>query len=227
MTTPTNEKSFEDLVEHSLINEACYSKSYSQDYDKNYCIDTKQLFTFLQNSQAEKLAQYQKRRGENYQDSLCKRIMQKINQVGIIDVLRKGIKDQDFNFDLYYKQPSSEKNQKTISNYALNCFSVTRQLYYSNLNNKSLDMVIFINGLPLMSFELKNQWTHQTVEQAIYQYKHDRDPQEPLFCLARCLVHFALDTDNVFMTTHLQGKATLFLPFNKGDNYGKGNPVNE
>ena len=157
---------------------------------------------------------------------LCKRIYQQIQQKGIIEVLRKGISDQELKFFVLYKIPSSDKNPQSIKLYQQNRYSVTRQLYYSDKNRNSLDMAIFINGLPLITFELKNQWTNQTVADAKKQYKKDRDPKEPLFHLARCLVHFAVDTNEVYMATYLNGQKTIFLPFNKGHANGKGNPLN-
>lgn len=226
MPTKTNEESFEALIEKSLIQESGYFQGESQDYNKDYCLDTLQLFNFLEETQADTLAEYKKKRGENYKELLCKRIYQQIQQKGIVELLRKGISDQELKFQLLYKQPTSDKNPQSISRYQQNRYSVTRQLYYSDKNRNSLDMVIFINGLPLITFELKNHWTNQTVEEAKKQYKKDRDPKEPLFQLARCLVHFAVDTNEVYMTTYLNGQKTVFLPFNKGHANGKGNPLN-
>ena len=225
MTTQTNEKSFEELIEESLLNQG-YIKGFSQDYNKTNCIDEKLLFSFLEHTQPNELEKIKKRHGEHYQDLFCKRIFNQIQQNGIIEVLRKGVTDNDVKINLFYKLPTSNKNPQLITDYSKNIFSITRQLHYSELNNNSLDMVLFINGLPVITFELKNQWTNQTVEDAKKQYKQDRDPKEPLFRLARCLVHFAVDTDEVFMTTHLNGQNTAFLPFNKGYNNGKGNPPN-
>ena len=226
MPTKTNEESFESLIEASLINKAKYRKGESQHYNKEYCLDTFELFRFLEETQADTLAEYKKRRGENYKILLCKRIYQQIQQKGIIKVLRKGISDQELKFFVLYKIPSSNKNPQSIKLYQQNRYSVTRQLYYSDKNRNSLDMAIFINGLPLITFELKNQWTNQTVADAKKQYKKDRDPKEPLFHFARCLVHFAVDTNEVYMATYLNGQKTIFLPFNKGHANGKGNPLN-
>lgn len=225
MITQTNEKSLEALIEASFLNQG-YIKGFSPDYNKSLCIDEKLLFSFIENTQAEEFAKIKKRHGEHYQDLFCKRLFNQIQQNGIIEVLRKGITDGDVKISLLYPIPSSNKNPQTLANYQKNIFSVTRQLYYSEHNNNSLDMAIFINGLPVITFELKNQWTNQTVEDAKKQYKEQRDPKEPIFNLARCLVHLAVDTDEVFMTTFLNGNNTAFLPFNKGYNNGKGNPPN-
>lgn len=224
--TATDEKSLEILIENSLLQEAGYIQGSNKDYNKSYCIDPVQLIKFLEQSQPDTLQAHQKRYGENARELLCKRISQKIAEKGIVEILRKGIKDQDLNFTLLYKLPTSEKNPQTLKNYQLNRFSVTRQCHYSEHNNKSLDMVIFINGLAICTLELKNPWTNQHVEDAKRQYKTQRDPKEALFQLARCLVHFAVDTDEIYMTSHLEGTKTQFLPFNKGHQHGKGNPPN-
>ncbi len=221
-TTDTSEKGLETIIENHLINTNGFVKSYSKDYDRDLCINTKELFEFIQKTQPksyDKIVQ----RGK---DKFLKRLKTQIKQKGIITLLRKGIKDLDLNISLYYKRPTSDLNQTAIDNYKANIFSVTRQLYYSLSNSNSLDMVIFINGLPVITLELKNHWTGQTVKNAIIQYKKDRDPKEPLFTFGRCMVHYAVDSNLVYMTTHLNGDKTFFLPFNKGVNDGAGNPVN-
>jgi len=226
MATQTNEKSFEeDLIEASFLSQG-YIKGFSQDYNKENCMDEKLLFSFIENTQPVELEKIKKRHGENYKDLFCKRIFNQVQANGVIEVLRKGVVDGDVKIKLLYDLPTSNKNPQIIANYQKNIFLVTRQLYYSELNNNSLDMVVFINGLPVITFELKNQWTNQTVEDAKKQYREKRDPKEPLFRLGRCLVHMAVDTDEVFMTTFLNGTNTVFLPFNKGYNNGKGNPTN-
>ncbi len=159
-------------------------------------------------------------------DKFLKRLSDQIRQKGIIEILRNGVKDLDLRVQLYFKKPTSLLNDKAQKQYSSNIFSVTRQLYYSLENSNSLDMVLFINGLPLSTYELKNQWTGQNVKHAIRQYQTDRDPKEPLFAFGRCMVHFAVDADLVYMTTHLNSTKTFFLPFNKGNNDGAGNPVN-
>ena len=225
MVTETNEKSCEELIEASLLGQG-YLKGLSEDYHKSLCIDERLLFQFIENTQPEAFDKINKRHGSNYKAIFCKRIFDQIQQNGIIEVLRKGVQDGDVKIYLFYGLPASNLNPQTLANYQNNCFSITRQLYYSEHNNKSLDMAIFINGLPVITFELKNKWTNQTVENAKKQYRENRDPKEPLFRLGRCLVHFAVDTDDVFMTTFLNGTGTVFLPFNKGYNKGQGNPPN-
>ena len=142
--------------------------------------------------------------------------------MGVLDVLRKGVKDRGCNFNLTYFRPSSGMNPHHQELYAQNRFSLIRQLRYSQKNEKSVDMALFLNGLPLVTMELKNSLTGQTVTDAEKQYRTDRDPREPLFQFKRCLVHFAVGNEKVSMTTHLQGGGTCFFPFNKGIE----NPVN-
>jgi len=228
----TSESGLESLIEsHLLSSKQDYKSSFSTDYNKELCLIPKLLFEFIKETQTDAYEKIQKRGT----DKFIKRVSSQIKQKGVIEVLRKGVKDLDLNVKLYYKTPSSDLSQKAINLYKQNIFSVTRQLYYSEKNKNSLDMAIFINGLPVMTLELKNQWTGQTVKNAIRQYQNDRDPKEPLFAFGRCMVHFAVDDDLIYMSTHLKGKDTFFLPFNKGLSdgspdpdlpQGAGNPVN-
>src|SRR5699024_9620754 len=144
----------------------------------------------------------------------------------VIDCLRHGIKDRGVSLRLAYNKPPSSLNETLIQNYKSNIFTVSRQVYYSNQNKNSLDMVIFLNGLPIVVMELKNPLTNQTVEQAKQQFKTDRDLKELLFQpKKRVVVYFAVDTEEVWMTTQLNKENTFFLPFNRGNQGGKGNPV--
>lgn len=222
MTTDTSEKGLEFIIEQSLVNDSQYRQSYSTDYDRDLCINKRLLFEFIKDTQPTTYDTIIKR-GE---DKFLKRLNEEIRKKGIIEVLRKGVKDLDLLVYLYYKLPSSDLNTKAHNLYKANIFSVTRQLYYSLRNTNSLDMVLFINGLPLSTLELKNPWTGQNVKNAIKQYQTDRDPKEPLFAFGRCMVHFAVDPDLVYMTTCLNGSNTFFLPFNIGKNDGAGNPLN-
>ncbi|MCB8947926.1 MAG: type I restriction endonuclease subunit R [Ardenticatenaceae bacterium] len=231
MTTDTSESGLESLITHYLVNQNQYFAGNSQDYDKALCMDRMQLFAFLEATQADTLAKIP------HHDKLLQRISDQIRDKGIVEVLRKGIKYQQHRITLYYAQPPNNLNPEAIQNYRANRFSVTRQVHFSQLNSRqSLDMVIFINGLPLITFELKNNLTKQNVNHAKRQYREDRDPKEPLFRFARCLVHLAVDDQEVWMTTELKGEKTFFLPFNRGQgygkpiweavNHGKGNPLN-
>ena len=215
MPTNMSEWGLETLIETSLI-DAGYLKGKPIDYHRAYCLDIEQLLIFLQETQPQAIACITTAYGDQLRDRLFKRISAQIKTRGIVDVLRNGIKAQKVNLTIYYKQPASELNPDAINRYRANRFSVTRQLRYSNDNKQlALDLVVFINGLPLITFELKNNVTKQPVTDAMRQYQNDRDPKEPLFQFGRCLVHFALDEELVYMTTELKGKET-HLPFNKG-----------
>jgi type I restriction enzyme R subunit len=201
-----------------------------KDYDRTYAFDVPQLFQFLQATQPETLkklgiANYRDGKDINRQKFLA-RLSNEIGKRGVIDVLRKGVDHGPLHFDLFYGTPSP-RNAKAAALYAQNRFSVTRQLRYSqDETRRALDLCLFINGLPFSTFELKNSLTKQTVEDAIEQYRRDRDPREKLFEFGRCVVHFAVDDAEVRMCTELRGKASWFLPFNKGWNDGAGNPPN-
>lgn len=217
MPADMSEKGLETLIEQYLIENAGYLKGNPRDYNRAYCIDSTQLFAFLRATQPQALNQLTKTYGARFADKLLKRISDQIKTRGIVDVLRKGVKAKEANLTLYYKQPASHLNPQATENYNANRFSITRQLRYSEDNTRlALDIAIFINGLPLITFELKNNLTKQNVKGAMRQYQNDRDPKEALFNFGRCLVHFALDEELVYMTTELKGKATTFLPFNKG-----------
>ena len=203
-------------------------------YDSEFAVDSLQLFAFLIATQPEEwaklgIADYKDRQGMARQKFLA-RLQGEITRRGVIDVLRHGIKHGALSFDLFYGKPSSE-NAKAVERHAKNRFSITRQLHFSRENKRSLDLCAFINGLPVITFELKNSLTKQTVEDAIEQYKRDRDPRETLFQFGRCVVHFAVDDHEVAMCTALKGKNgtakdSWFLPFNQGWNDGAGNPPN-
>ncbi len=200
------------------------------DYDRGHALDVVQLFAFLEATQPEKLKKlaigdYRDTRDSARQKFLS-RLSSEIGRRGVIDVLRNGIQDGPLHFDLFYGTPSPG-NETAAKRFALNRFSITRQLRYSlDETQRSLDLAAFINGLPLATFELKNSLTKQTVGDAVAQYQRDRDPREKLFQFGRCAVHFAVDDAEVRMCTELKGKASWFLPFNKGWNDGAGNPPN-
>lgn len=226
MPTDTSEKGLESLIVNHLIETEKYIKGESKDFDREYSLDFAKLLEFLSISQREKIEKI------GIQDEGIKRakflsyLQGEIARKGIIEVLRKPLKYESVSLDLYYCTPS-EANIKAKELYQTNIFSVTRQLQYSKDETKrALDFAIFINGLPIITFELKNSLTKQTVHDAVEQYKQDRDPRELLFAFGRCIVHLALDDHEVRMCTHLKGKASWFLPFNKGFNDGAGNPPN-
>ena len=181
-----------------------------------------EVLQFIRTTQPKAYQRLERQYREDTPQKLTLRISNQVASRGVLDVLRKGVKDRGCSFDLTYFQPSSGMNPDHQRLYAQNRFSLIRQLHYSQRNEKSLDMVLFLNGLPLTTMELKNSLTGQVVTDAEKQYRTDRDPREPLFQFKRCLVHFAVGNEKVSMTTRLQGGKTRFFPFNKGIE----NPVN-
>lgn len=207
-----------------------YTAGSPQDFDRVHAIDVPQLFAFLQATQPLTFAKLAMANAYDAKDiarlKFLARLSGEIGKRGVVDVLRKGIDDGPLHFDLFYGTPS-EGNATAAARHAQNRFSVTRQLAYSlDAARRALDLALFINGLPIATFELKNSLTKQTVADAIEQYKRDRDPRERLFEFGRCAVHFAVDDAEVRMCTELKGKASWFLPFNKGHRDGAGNPPN-
>ena len=211
------EKDLEILIEAHLLNNG-YIKRVSKDYDKNLCVDKELFLHFLKSSQKDSLEKLeQKNIGEQ---ELLKEVSSQIRRRGILKALQSHIEIMGVTIKLAYSKPISSDNPQALENYEKNIFSITRQLYFSEKNNKSLDMVIFLNGLPLITMELKNPFTGQNVYNAIEQYKKDRDPRESIF--KQSVVHFALDSDLIYMSTKLEGVGTRFLPFNRGLNNGSG-----
>jgi len=199
---------------------------FAENYDREHAVDLYQLLSFLQTTQAPAFEAFGLGADGPPRLKFLARLQGEITKRGTIDVLRHGIKHGAHHVDLFYGTPSPE-NAKAQERYAANRFSVTRQLRYSrDETQRALDMALFINGLPFATFELKNSLTKQTVEDAVQQYKRDRDPRERLFEFGRCVAHFAVDDHEVRFCTHLRGKASWFLPFNQGWNDGAGNPPN-
>lgn len=220
------EKGFEEYVEEYLLDSG-YIKGNPDDYNKEFALDTKLLFDFLEDTQPRKMERLKEIYKDQYQFKVLSRLNRELNNRGMIDVLRHGIKDYGVYLDLAYFKPVSKLNDEIVRLYEKNRISVTRQVHYSTKDEKSIDMLICINGLPVVVLELKNPFTGQTYEDAIMQYKKDRSPNELLFQFKkRAIVFFAVDTQEVYMTTKLEGNKTFFLPFNKGCNGGKGNPDN-
>jgi type I restriction enzyme, R subunit len=225
-TTDTSEKGLEALICESLICNAHYEAGRPEDYDRDHAIDLEKLLAFLRATQPKALIALGIEANGPSQVQFLHRLQSEIAKRGVIDVLRKGVKHGPTEVELFYGVPSPG-NPTAAEQYAANVFSVTRQLRYSKDETQlSLDLCVFINGLPIATFELKNRLTKQTVEDAVQQYKQDRDPRELLFQFGRCVVHFAVDDQEVRMCTHLKGKESWFLPFNKGYNDGAGNPPN-
>ena len=197
-----------------------------QDYDRGSCVDRVQLSAFLRATQPKVAEALNLSNDSPTRRQFLARLQRQISKRGTIDVIRTGVKHGPHDIDVFYGTPSAE-NEKAQARYRLNRFSVTRQLRYSQDQTAlALDLGLFINGLPIATFELKNSLTKQTVEDAVEQYKRDRNPREKLFALGRCLAHFAVDEHEVKFCTQLRGKASWFLPFNQGWNDGAGNPPN-
>lgn len=242
----TNEQALESAIEKSLtgscreeINDDNSSlhedglpygdKFYmgsSNDFNANFAIDEVRFWSFLNSTQKEELDKL--KRNDNWKRVILERFDRLVKLHGLLSLLKKGLDVDDAHFVLMYPAPLASSSVSVKDNFKKNQFSITRQIRYSvDRPTDEIDMLIFINGLPIATIELKNHWTGQNARvHGIHQYKFDRDPRQPLLNFGRCLVHFAVDTDEVYMTTKLCGKSTFFLPFNKGNNHGKGNPVN-
>lgn len=226
MPTNTRESGLEALIVDWLVTQNGYEQGKNEDYNKEYAIDEMRLFRFLEATQPKQLDLLGIKQSRQKYGQFLNRLQGEIAKRGIIDVLRNGVKIYPANLVMFYMTPS-EKNPAAKALFEQNIFSVTRQLQYSKDNTRlALDFCIFINGLPVITCELKNQLTKQDVEDAVYQYKTDRDPKELLFSFKRCMVHFAVDDARVRFCTKLAGKASWFLPFDKGYNDGAGNPPN-
>lgn len=252
MVSKTNEKALEDAIELALVgstieqrkqgttsqaesgpadymtSKAAYSFGLPGDFDVDYALDTRHFWRFLQTTQAQELAKLQKHSPVDWQRKILERFDRLIKKHGVVYLLKKGLAVDDAHLHLMYPAPLASSSKQVALNFDLNIFSCTRQLPYSKANpREEIDMVLFINGIPLVTLELKNAWTGQNARyHGQRQYKFDRDANQALLSFGRCLVHMAVDTDEVFMTTKLAGKYTKFLPFNKGFNLGMGNPPN-
>src|SRR5690606_18343409 len=240
--TDTSERGLEDLIvaamtasadraggvasAHGLYGSGGWILGAWRDYEREYAVDLRQLTDFLQASQPEVAEAVQLAEDGPARRKFLARLQGEITRRGVVDVLRRGIQHGAHHVTAFHASPTPG-NRKAEDAFALNRCSVTRQLRYSReATQLALDLALFINGLPVATFELKNSLTKQTVADAVEQYKNDRDPRELLFQFGRCLVHFAVDDAEVRFCTELKGKASWFLPFNKGWNDGAGNPPN-
>ncbi len=228
MSTDTTEKGLEAHISDYLVNNNGYALRDRKTYSNSNCLDEELLFQFLEATQPKALTKLKNYHKELYQQKIIKRLTDQIQSKGVIEVLRNGIVDgfTDTKLRLFYDKPVSNYNADANALYNANVFSAMRQVYFSPTDKKSLDILLFINGIPVISFELKNELTKQNVQHAIKQYKKDRDPNEELFRLGRLVVNFAVDTEEVWMCTQLKVENSYFLPFNKGNNNGAGNPLN-
>jgi type I restriction enzyme R subunit len=225
MTTDTSEKALEALIVEDMVATG-WLAGESKDYDRGYCVDLAHLRAFIAATQPKLAEVFDLASDTPTRRQFLARLDKEIAGRGVIDALRHGVKHGPHDLTLFYATPSPG-NINAAELFAKNRFSVTRQLRYSNDETRNaLDIGLFINGLPIATFELKNNLTKQTVEDAVEQYRRDRDPKEPLIRFGRCVVHFAVDDSEVKMCTELKGKGSWFLPFNQGWNDGAGNPPN-
>ncbi len=248
MSPEVSERAFEDAVECALLEygpDACagdatavretprrygesppggYRRRRPEDYDRALCLLARDTLDFVLATQPKEWKKLEQHHGTAVKEQFLRRLASEIERRGALDVLRNGIRDSGCKFQLAYFRPASGLNEETRQLHAANLFSVVRQVRYSAKNGNSLDLVLFINGIPSFTAELKNPLNGQEVEDAIRQYKSDRDPRDPLLAYGRCLAHFAVDPDLIYVTTHLANAKTRFLPFNKGKFGGAGNP---
>lgn len=226
------EKQFEDDIEYSLLTYGGYSKGDAKVFDRTVALDVATLISFVKATQPKSWEKYETIYGTSCEKSFVERFCKEVRSLGLLSVLRHGFKDRGITFRVVYWKPETSINQTAQAQYERNVLHCTRQLHYSVSNENSIDIVLFLNGIPVVSMELKNQFTGQDTDNAIHQYKLDRASKDTIFEFKnRVLVHFAVDLYNVFMTTRLQGANTYFLPFNQGSNGsgnvgGKGNPQN-
>ena len=225
MPTNTSENGLETILVSYLRDINKYEEGVTGDYNKDYALDPERVKRFLISTQKDKVNNTSCFANEFSERKFFSELSKQLAKRGVTDVLRKGFRYISELFDMYYPLPS-ELNPTAQEVYKKNIFCVTRQLYYSKDNENSIDVMVSLNGLPLITMELKNHYTNQTVENAIKQYRTDRDPKDPLLAPRRCAVHLAVDDDAIMMCTQLCGKNSWFLPFNKGVNGGAGNPVN-
>jgi type I restriction enzyme R subunit len=200
-----------------------YHKRRSDEYNRSLCLIPRDVIDFIYATQPKEWEKLKTHHGQDVKERFLTRLAHEMTRRGTPDVLRKGLRDTGCKFQLAYFRPSSGLNAALQKLYAANLFTVVRQLQYSEKTGHSLDLTIFLNGLPIFTAELKNPLKGQNVEDAIRQYRFDRDTRESFFAFGRCLAHFAVDPDLVYMTTHLDGVQTRFLPFNKGRHGGSGN----
>ncbi len=227
LVSDTSEKGLEALIVASLVDDAGYRQTEPSDFDRDHAVDPTVLLEFLKTTQPKTVEALGIGEDGPKRLQFLHRLQGEISKRGIVDILRRGIKHGPADsIDLFYGTPTPG-NKRSGDLFRANIFSVTRQLRYSKDESQlALDMAVLINGLPFATFELKNRLTKQTVDDAVQQYKRDRDSKELLFETGRCAVHFAVDDQEVRMCTSLAGKDSWFLPFNKGFNDGAGNPPN-
>ncbi|ADE13934.1 protein of unknown function DUF450 [Nitrosococcus halophilus Nc 4] len=204
-----------------------YKLGQAADFNAHYAVDTRLFWQFLESAQAEELDKLKKHHPD-WRSKILERFDRLVKKHGLLHLLKRGLSIDDAHFHLMFPPPLASSSDKVKENFSANLFSSTRQVRYSLTRTlEEIDLVLFINGLPFATLELKNPWTGQTARyHGQRQYRLERDITQPLLQFGRCLVHMAVDTDEVYMTTKLAGKSTFFLPFNKGHHFGAGNPPN-
>ena len=211
--SPT-EKKFEEHIEDHLKSIG-YSSLHFSEYDRNLCLTRNQVIDFIRATQPEQWGRLTEIYDVDTENKILSRISSEISKRGVIDVLRNPVIDRGVYLNLCYFEPKSDLNPDHLKLFQSNQFTVVRQLHYSNQNENSIDMVLFLNGLPIITMELKNQLTGQNIRHSENQYQNDRNPREPLLKFKRCMVHFCVDNNKVSMTTRLSGPKTFFLPYNR------------
>lgn len=223
----TTENTFETALVQSLIEQGGYTEGNAPDYSSELGMFKYEVIKFLQESQPKRWEKISAIHGADADNRVIQRLYKELDLRGSLDVLRNGFVDYGVRFQMAFFQPASGLNPDAVDLYNKNNLKVYRQIYYSTKVKNSVDVLLSLNGIPVATLELKNQFTGQNVGNALKQYSTTRDNREILFAFKkRCLVHFAVDQDEVFMTTKLDGSKTYWLPFNKGSNNGKGNPQN-
>lgn len=244
MSQDLHEEKFEDKIVEELTSEDTeweegeleplynkfspggYRERKNHDFDVDMCLIPEEVLEFVketQQDQWQKLVNYEE---DNAEEKFLQELDRQIKKKGAIEVLRNGLRLSGARFQqLAYFKPATDRNKKAVENYEKNIFSVIRQLQYKGTKH-SVDLAIFLNGIPIFTAEVKGEYTQQDVVDAKKQYKQDRDPRDKLFNPGRCLVHFAADPEEIYMTTEVDGYDTKFLPFNKGHDHGAGNPPN-
>ena len=226
------EKRFEQDIEEYLTTKGGYQKGSPKTFDREKALDVGTFVSFIRTSQPKAWERFEKIYGADSERQIVERFCREVKMAGLLKVLRQGFTDRGIKFRAVFWKPETKINETTQAQYAANILHCTRQLHYSLHNENSIDIVLFVNGIPVVSMELKCQFTGQDTANAIEQYKLDRASKDPIFEFGkRILVHFAVDLSNVYMTTRLEGEKTYFLPFNQGSNGagkvgGKGNPIN-
>ena len=224
---------FEQDIEEYLTTKGGYIKGNPKSFNRELGLDKTTFISFLKDSQPKTWERYEKIYGADSEKQVIERFCREVKMVGLLRVLRQGFTDRGIKFKAVFWKPETSINITTVNQYESNTLHCTRQLHYSLNNENSIDIVLFVNGIPIVSMELKCQFTGQSTANAIEQYKFDRAGKDAIFTFKeRVLVHFAVDLSRVYMTTRLEGAKTYFLPFNQGSNGtgkvgGQGNPINE